>query len=138
MELDYALLADKADRTHDGKLVVVGGDIDSLIVNELPSAAQIYLVARFLLDPSEPLEGHSFSIEAESPGGSRTAVAQNVPLSTSRNPHEPDQPSSARLILNLVIGVKAEGAHFLRLKLDGKEVKAFRLRVKFEPENPQG
>ncbi len=135
MELDYALLADKADRTQDGKLVVVGGDIDSLIVSQLPSAGQIYLVARFLLNPGEPLDGHSFSIEAESPSGTRTAVAEDVPLHTARNPLEPEQPSACRLILHLTIGVKSEGVHFLHLKLDGKEVKSFRFRVKHELES---
>lgn len=134
MELDYALLADRADRTHDGKLVVVGGDIDTLIVSELPSSAQIYLVARLLLSPSEPAEGHTFTVEAQSPSGTRAAVAENVPIKTARNAVEPEQPSAARLILNLVIGIKSPGTHFIYLKVDGKEVKTFRFQVKHEPE----
>jgi uncharacterized protein DUF6941 len=137
MELDYAILADKADRTYDGKLVVVGGDIDSLITTELPAAAQVYVVARLLLQPGEPVEGHTFSIEAESPSGTRTVVADNQPLTTTRNPEEPDQPSAARLILNLTIGLKSEGPHFIYLKVDGKQVKAFRFRVKHVPEQQE-
>lgn len=134
MELDYAILAEKADRTQDGKLVVLGGDIDSVTITTLPAVFPVSLVARIFLRPDEELEGHTFGIEATSSKGTRTTVAEDVPLQARRNPIEPDQPSPCRLILNLNLVVNAPGQHFIHLMLDREEVRAIRFRVDVQPQ----
>lgn len=129
MELDYAFLAERADRLHDNRLVVFGGDSDTIEAERLPALIQLNLVARFLLAPDEPLEGHGFAIEITNARGERKKAAEGQ-LNTARDELEPDHPSGASLIVNTVLKIGNAGTILIHLIVDGREVKTLRLRVR--------
>ncbi len=129
MQLDYALLADKATLTHDKKLVVLGGDIDSVTVRELPSLVQFSLVARTVFGQDEQREGHTFGLECVTPDGETKRVGEGLPMDPTGVPEEGRQPA-ARVIIDLAIVFSKAGAHTIRLLLDGNEAKSFPFRVK--------
>lgn len=128
MQLDYALLADKATLTHDKKLVVLGGDIDSVTVRELPSLVQITLVARTVFSQGEQREGHTFGLECVTPDGQTKIVAEEMPMDVTSSSEEGRQ--AARVIIDLAIVFSDAGSHAIRLLLDGAEAKSFPFRVK--------
>lgn len=130
MELEYAILADRADFTSDGALVLFGGDLDSIAVSEFPQIVQATLVVRLLLDPEEEPTGHTFGLHCTDAHGKHTPIVENRPIRTGRNLDEPDQPSGTRLILGLTFVAAAAGLHVFHLLVDGCEVKRIRLRVK--------
>jgi hypothetical protein len=132
MQLDYAILADRATLTHDKKLVVFGGDIDSATVQELPAVLQATLVARTVLDVGESQEGHTFGLECTSASGKRQTIADNKPLNITRE-SEPEKPAASRLILELMFVVDHPGTHRFHLLLDGHEVKTLPFRVHVAP-----
>lgn len=128
MELDYALLAERADRLHDQRLVVFGGDADQVEVAGFPAMAHLTLVARFWLFPNEPLENHVFAVEITMPSGERRLAGKSV-LNTKRNESEPDQPSAASVLANLILKIAKPGVAIFHLLMDGREVKTMRVRV---------
>jgi hypothetical protein len=129
MQLDYALLADKATLTHDKKLVVLGGDIDSVTVRELPSLVQITLVAKTVFGRDEQREGHTFGLECVTPDGQVKRVSEGIPMEITGTPEEGRLPA-ARVIIDLAIVFSEAGSHTIRLLLDGSEAKSFPFRVK--------
>jgi hypothetical protein len=129
MELEYAFLADRADRLHDDRLVVFGGDIDKATVSSFPALFRTTLVARLRLHPEEALEGHVLGLECTSPEGKRLTLAKDVPITTIRNPDEAAQPSAARILIELTVVVGLPGPHLLHIMLDQQEVKSLRFRV---------
>lgn len=129
MQLDYALLADKATLTHDRKLVVVGGDVDSVTVREFPALVQITLVARVLLDRGESPAGHSFGLECVTPDGDSKVVADGIPMTPIAAESDMGE-KAARLLIELAIVFSEAGAHTIRLLIDGALAKTFPFRVK--------
>jgi hypothetical protein len=133
MILDYVILADKATTTHDGKLVVFGGDIDSVTVSELPVMISASLVARLILEVGEATEGHNFSLECTSATGNRQVVLENRPINLTRR-SEPDWPAHARLLLEIGFVVAHAGIHRFHLIVDGREMKTLNFRVSHVPQ----
>jgi hypothetical protein len=127
MELEYAFFADYATIAHDKKLVVVGGDIDSVTVNELPSLARIFLVSRLIIHAGENAESHSVGLSVTSPTGEQLPIADAIPVKAKAN--ESGRPGAGRAILDLHIVFTKPGMHTFRLMIDGKEAKSFPFRV---------
>jgi len=137
MDLDYAFLADKATLTHDKKLVVVGGDIDSATVRELPALVQATLVARLVFGLDESPSGHTFGLECMTPTGEKTVVANGVTIHATPVSSELDQPVSARLLIELTIVFSQAGPHNIRLLLNDRLAKTFPFRVKHVAHNEE-
>jgi len=135
MELDYALLAEKAARLSDNRLVVFGGDVDSIESPLCPAIFQCSLAARLLLKPDEPLEGHAFSIEITSVAGERKQISEPQKLNTTRNEKYPNLAAGAALIIGMTIVFGKPGIHYLHLMVDGREVKSWPLAVNI-PDEP--
>jgi hypothetical protein len=133
MELDYAFLAERAGRLHDGKLIVFGGDIDYLETTGLPIPLQLALVVRLTLRPDEKLEGHTFGIAVSKPDGKREGVCSNVPINTRRHPFDPKSPSGARLIFDIHMLIDAPGPRSIHIIVDGQEIKTVRFVVILSP-----
>jgi hypothetical protein len=132
MRLEYALLADKATLTHDQKLVVLGGDIDSATVREIPALVQITLVGKVVADSSDLSANHSFGLMCDTPDGKSQVIADQFPIHLSSGP-ESGQTRSARMLVDLAIVFSQSGLHTIRLLLDEQEVKAFPFRVQVAP-----
>jgi hypothetical protein len=123
MELDYALLAEKASRLDDGRLVVFGGDIDGVTARKLPVLFETTLVAKMLVEKGEAHDGHEFGIDCTDPRGNRVSIIKSEPLG------EPDvvegMLAAAGLIATLKIVIREAGIYRLHLIVDGKERKTF-------------
>ena len=135
MELDYAILAERADGLTDGRYCIFGGDADCVEASKLPAPLQFALVARFLLGADEPLDGHTVALAITRPDGKRGDISTAVPLETKRNELDHEAPSGARVIINMVILVQDPGGYTLHIIGDGTERKAIRIYVKLiEPQ----
>jgi hypothetical protein len=128
MELNYALLADKASRLYDGKLVIFGGDIDQVNVGMVPAIAQISLVARVTCSAGEGLDGNTFGIECTPPVGDKIIVAANQAMERFG-----EEKRSTRLIVDLVIAFSSAGTHLIHLLMNGQELTTLPLDVKLTP-----
>jgi len=134
MELDYAFLAERADRLHDGRLVVFGGDADAIQPAGFPAKFQVSLVARMLLDDGENPDGHTWGVAMTSPepDGKRKALIDDQNLN---GPHDipPGMQGGAGLIVGLTIGLMRAGIYRIHLIVDGVEVKTLPLLVENPP-----
>src|SRR5262245_53605450 len=133
MRVEYAILADAATLTHDGKLVLVGGDIDSVTVHELPALVQLFLAVRLVADAGDDKDEHTYGLECVGPAGKKTVVAESMPLAPVR-PQEPGKPYAARLILDMKIVAGDPGQHLIHIFADGQDVKTVLFDVKVAPE----
>jgi hypothetical protein len=129
MQLDYALLADNADRSADGRLFVFRGDIEAIEARGFPAVLQCALVARMLVDPEERLEGHTYAIDCTSPEGERVRISEPQPLNAVRNKHDATRPAGSGLTVQMTLGVLSAGRLQIHLIVDEVEVKTFTLTV---------
>ena len=138
MELDYAFLAERADRLQDGRLVVFGGDADAIQPAGFPAAFQVSLVARMLLVDGENPDGHTWGVSMSPPGpeGKRSALIENQKLNGPHNLPN-GMPGGAGLIVGLTIGLKRAGIYKLHLIVDGVEVKTIPLMVENPPQTQE-
>lgn len=123
MELDYAFLADRAERLADGRLFVYGGDVD-VISSTGPVAFSCALAARFLVSPDEVDQQHTFALEISKPDGKRDELCPTGTLNTSRNSVDANEPSGAGLVVKMTLGFSVEGKYVIHVIADGKEVKS--------------
>ena len=138
MELDYAIMAERADGLTDGRYCVFGGDADCVETSNLPVPLQLAIVARFLLRPDEPLENHTVELAVTRPDGKRGVIGGPLSLETKRNEFDPDAPSGARVIINLIMLIHEQGTYALHIIGDGSDRKEIRLYVKLiESQDPK-
>jgi len=130
MNLDYAILAERADGLTDGRYCVFGGDADCIETSNLPVPLQLAIVARFLLGPEEPLENHTVELAVTRPDGKRGLIGGPLTLETKRNEFDRDSPSGARVIINLVMLIHEPGTHTLHVIGDGTDQKEIRFYVR--------
>ena len=129
MELAYAFLAERADRLQDGRLVVFGGDADSIQVTLFPFLLTASLVVKATLNPDEPLEGHTLAVDITGSDGVRHNVMKAVPISTTRNQMDPQQASGANVIVNMSLKIDGPGHKQIHVVIDGSEVRKLSLWI---------
>jgi hypothetical protein len=135
MQLDYAFLAHNAGFLKDDKLVVYGCEVELISVPIMPiPGLPIAIVAKLLLAPDEPLDGHTYSVQFRKPNGELIPLAENHPLRTVRNAIFPDRPSGASVVVNAVIGIEAPGEYAFIVFADGRELKTLRFMIAVLPE----
>lgn len=132
MRLDYALLAERASRLEDGRLVVFGGDIDLIEAAGFPAAFQTSLVARMVLEDGESADGHTFGVTVTRPDETEKVVAENQHLNAPRNTPDGVR-GGAGLIVGLTLGIRQAGFYKIRLIIDGIELKSLPLKVDGPP-----
>ena len=134
MQLDFAFLANFANHLQDGRLVIFGADIDGMECVGFPAlASQLVLVAKFWVFPDEPTDGHRLSIDLTKADGQRIPLITDEPLEAIRNHRNPDRPSAAQAIVNLMMNFQAAGTYLFHLCIDGEEVKAVPFHVTLTP-----
>ena len=63
MQLEYALLCNVAGYLQDNRLVIFGADVEGIEATGFPTMApQLCVVAKFMVMPDEPLEGHTICV----------------------------------------------------------------------------
>lgn len=91
MKLVYALLASGAEFTPDGRLWVLGGDIDVLYVQDTPAIQPVLtLVAKLLVPPTECETEHRLRIELTDPDNVRIRPDAELMFAPHIQPEYPD------------------------------------------------
>ena len=92
------------------------------------------IVAKLLVSPDEPLEGHTYTVQFRKTNGELVSLGENHPLRTVRNGIFPDRPSGASIVVNAVIGFETPGEYAFIIFADGQELKTLRFMIALLPE----
>jgi hypothetical protein len=124
MQLAYAIVADAAQVTSDGKVSMLGGGFDTIRVPSLPFIhPTLALVALLDVAKDESNRDHQLRIEFIGPLGSRPNPPAMSTFRPQPNPAGSDRPIRFQFVANLQ-GVLFEqfGKHVIRLVVDGEEL----------------
>ena len=131
MDLDYALLAQNAEFTPDGRLHVFGGSVEHYAAAGFPSTgASLVLVLRLLARGNEHVSEHTLNLELRGPDGK--PVNKPRPVKFRFNPPQDDPPRRGSYFA--VIGLQeavfpAPGEYQLRISVDDQRVKSLPLTI---------
>ena len=134
MDLDFAVIADYAATTTDGKLMI-GGIFDTIWVNEVPAVQPFMsVVLRIRAHPGEE-GGHEVRVRLVDPDGHEVIEGLDAPLMLAEL--DPLDGGTAQLILQLVgVELGSEGRHGVDVFLDGRFERTVDLFVKKAPAPP--
>ncbi len=133
MQLDFALLAQYADYVSDGRLAIFGAGIDGIEASSVPFQSQpMALVARFSLEPGDADHPKHYRLEITAPDGERKRMMEDQSLNILPDTNGMP-PIASNLVVNLHLQFKSVGEYMLHLMLDGREVKAFPLKISRVP-----
>jgi hypothetical protein len=137
MNIEYALIAERADFLRDSRLSIFGANTDAFFVSSLPAVIDFCVVARIFSDGDEPLDGHALGIEMTPPKGDRKEVAR-VPVSMIMVKQYEHLPPNHTVAFRIVLGCDQAGNYEFHLLPDGKEQKTLRVavHVKGEEQSP--
>lgn len=123
MKLAFAMLADSASVSTDGKLSIQGGDIDVIRSLSFPSLhPTLTLVARLVAEPSDRGKELALTIAGTMPQGETWFEATSPPIQW-RKPDKLGRPAKYNFVVNLPMLVfPREGMYVIRLLLGGEEL----------------
>jgi Family of unknown function (DUF6941) len=126
--LDYALLCDYA-RAEGGVAHVIAAGIDTLHRPEVPSVANLGLLARLVFADEEIGEPHQFEARLRDQGGEQVGQLNVIAV-----PHQVEGlpegwQTAALLAINFGVPLPSYGAYTLTILLDGTPAKTINLRV---------
>jgi hypothetical protein len=133
--LQAALLCNAASQEASGLISMLGAFLDRLQGPQLPIRAQLWLVARLLLEQDDTRSPHAFVIIVEHTDGteqlarveatSPAAPDVQAPLGVP----DPDLPIGAPLVVPLPLEFRRRGLYVVRLLVDGEQLWEGRLSV---------
>jgi hypothetical protein len=135
-ELDYALLCDYV-RAEGGVAHVIAAGIDTIHRPEVPSVANLGLLARIVFADDEIDERHQVEVRLHDQEGEQVA---QLNLSAVPRPIEgllEGWPTGALLAINFGVPLPSYGPYTLTILLDGTPTKTINLRV-VPPEDAVG
>lgn len=122
MELDFALLAERADSSRDsGLLHIFGATVNIFRVTGLPMLVQCAVVMRFKGATGEQETVHDVSIDAIGTDGNRSSATVQCKLGTMAA--DQHNPPAANLIVQTGLLATAPGPCSFVICIDGKAVK---------------
>lgn len=131
MRLAFAFLADAAQFTVDGRLWVLGGDLQFIEASDLPvDHPALTLVVKAFIDPDECGQEHIFSVDVEEPSGRIAHLPASEPITPRRSKEHPELPVGIALALNIQqVQFTHFGVFHFRVKLDDQELTSLPLYV---------
>jgi len=128
MDLDFAVIADYASNTNDGKLVI-GGIFDTIWVNEFPAIQPFMtVVLRIRAHPGEE-GGHEVRVRLVDPDGRDVITSLDAPIMFAEL--DPIDGGTAQMVLQLVgVELASEGRHAVDVFLDGRFERSVALFIK--------
>jgi len=133
-ELDYALLCDYV-RAEGGVAHVIAAGIDTIYRPEVPSVANLGLLARLVFTEDEAGEPHQFEARLHDQAGEQVAQFNVIAVPHLAEGLPEDWQSGALLAINFGVPLPSHGAYALTILLDGTPAKTINLRV-VPPEDP--
>ena len=134
MDLDFAVIADYASNTNDGKLNI-GGIFDTVWAGEFPAVQPFMaVVLRIQAHPGEE-GGHQVRVRLVDPDGHEIVESLEAPIMFAEL--DPIDGGTAQLILQLAgVTVPAEGRYGVDVFLDGRYERTIALFVRKAPAPP--
>jgi hypothetical protein len=131
MRLAYALLANSAEFTPDGKLYILGGDIDTLYVRELPATQPVLTLAmKLLVPPTECDVEHRLQVSLIDPDEDVGATSTDVTFTPrTQAGHEGRDVGVGLSFLFQQQQFTQAGEYIYRILVDDKEQGSLPLRI---------
>jgi hypothetical protein len=123
MQLGYAILAAAAYQEADGRLFVMNGGLDGLMVNKVPGAipSSLYFAFRVNFTQEECGREHEFVIEFAAPSGA--VIFNSASRVTPAPPNPPGRHGKVGALIQFLPTTFTEaGLYTLRLTVDGREL----------------
>lgn len=138
MQLPYAFLADAAQFTN-GKLYVLGGDIDTIFAPAFPSMhVSSVLVIKLLVQPAECGREHRLRVEFIDSDGGQVVPELVVPFTPVVRPDQPHRPVGVGLTLQLqALPLPHPGDYAFHILVDDFEMGAVQLLVVEQPKQQE-
>ena len=130
MQINYAFLADAAEFTSDGRLWMLGGDIDTIYTPQVPvTHAELSLVMKLSIDPIDCETEHRIQFQLLDPN--------NIPLVpdsgfsfTPNLSQDPDLPNGYGICLGFQqVKFQQFGKHTVVIRIDGEEHRRLPLKI---------
>jgi hypothetical protein len=136
-ELDFMVVADYV-RQDGGVLQMVGAGFDAMYVPAVPTARQIGIGLRLLVDVAEAQQPHQVELIYQDADGRRLAEVTGTvgPASADQPMPPPGRSFGVPMAFNLLLPVPDYGDYSLDLAVDGEPVKSITLTVVQAPEIP--
>jgi hypothetical protein len=120
-EVAFAFLANSAELLADGRLVVIGPDIDQLFCVQIPTSAQLSFVVKLIFAAEESSRSHTVAIEYAKPDGTRARLTQSIPLSLRLNPGNPAADVKTAVVAVLGLNLDAPGGYTFYVMVDEQD-----------------
>lgn len=131
MKLAYAMLADSAQFTPDGRLWMLGGDIDTIYARTLPARHPVLTVVfKVLFTPEECEKEHTVRITLTNPEGATITPDEALSFVPHASPERPGEDVGVGLPA-VILGPEFHllGTHVCHIWVDDQEVSQLPLRI---------
>jgi hypothetical protein len=132
-EVAFAFLANVAELLVDGRLVVIGPDIEGLNCSQIPIGVQLAFVAKLIFAAEEVSQSHTITIECARPDGTRAPISTPVPLGLRVNPEHPDNDAKAVVVAAIGITFDVPGKYTFYAMVDQEAVAIRSLNIALIP-----
>ncbi|MBA3484259.1 MAG: hypothetical protein H0T51_20855 [Pirellulales bacterium] len=129
MELDFALLAEAADTSIDGKLHMLGGGFDGVAIPHIDyTAPPMAIIARFSVDATEFETEHTLGFRLIRPDGAEKWIVEDAKLQFAR-PLEEWRRSQTVAIVRAAMKFEQIGKYEIHVYGDGVHLKTLDMHV---------
>ena len=131
MDVEFALLADAAQSSPDGKLHVLGGGISEIFAPTFPATHPVLaFVLNLRLHPLECNQSHRLHIQLWDADGRSLQPDIAMEFDIPRNPRHRTRDVFAQLVLNIVgLQLPQPGDYDFHVVVDGRHLKTLPLYV---------
>jgi hypothetical protein len=131
MKVPFAFLADFAVAHPDGKIYVIGGGWDTILVGSLPAThPHLSLVLKFEFTPAECGLQHTITIHPLDADGAPFLQVTTMQAVPQKNPQYPRLPVGLQYVLNVQgLMLTKEGEYIFSILVDGQEAASIPIRV---------
>lgn len=131
MRLGFTFLAMAGEYAPDGRLNVLGGDLDILVAPSFPATQpSMVLIIKFRLDDADLLTEHEIRVLIVGPTGEPVVPQVKAHLQIPAKPPRPDMPMGLGLVMNMgYLSFPAPGDYEWRIELDDDKLETLTLRV---------
>lgn len=129
MLLKAAFFARCAESGPQG-LHVFGGGFDTIEVESSPVETRLTAVFLIEFSPAEQQSPHEFSVSVTTPSGAARPASKPTRLNVVASEHGPNEPTTAKVILNLGLLVEECGKYVVHGTVDGEVVGDLALYVR--------
>ena len=122
MRIAYTFLATGAEFTSDGRLWVLGGDIDSIGASSFPvSQPGLCLVIKFLFSPDEVGQSHTLQVDVIRPNGERLGPSAQGEFKAQGRADGLTRESGVGAVVHMSqVPFQESGEHTIHISVDGQ------------------